>query len=416
MLNLVITAGAAASILGALYNFVLLPLRGVFGGPFEDFNAYSQAAHNVAAGLSPYAGFDPSSIVMSGFDYPPFAAVLLRPLAALSAHSQRVLWMWLAVAALVAGAVIMARALLPATWPRSRIGVLAALTFPPATYNLWLGQMNTLIFLLVAIALSDYLAGRRTRCGMVLGFAAGIKLAPIVLLVVLARRGWWRGVAAGLGAAALTVALGIAALGWSVTHEFLARVLPSLSRDNGWIYNQTWNGVVNRLAVHSVLSPGQPLGWSRLVTIAVSLVTVAAVLLAVGRDRRTRAERGVEFACGVVAMLVIGTMNWYSVYVNLLIPIAAVFALAYERRRQGRVLAGWALAALVVVGGVSAAAIAAMTMQGIVSLSQGALWWLFLQACSLPTLLTAGLLIVMMRELRSGRRPAASIRVAAPAR
>ncbi len=414
--HVLVTAGAIAAVIGAVYNFVVLPLAGSFTGPFEDFGAYAGAAHAVATGTSPYAAFGGATIVMTGYDYPPFAAVLLRPLAFLSARWQELVWLWISLAALVGGAVIAARALLPTTWPRARAGVFVALTFPAATYNLWHGQMNTVIFLLLAMALSDYLSGHRTRCGVILGVAAGIKIAPVVLLIVLVRRGWWRGALAGVATGAATVAIGVGALGWSVTRQYLTSVLPVLNRDNGWIYNQTWNGVVNRLAQHSVLTVDAPSFALHAIATTLSLVTVAALLVAVrGRGyERTRAERGAEFACGVVVMLLVGSIAWYPVYVHLLIAIAAAVGLAHERGRLRRALLGWSVAALIGVGVVGGAAIAAIGVTGIDTHSSGPTWWLFLQACSLPALLATGLLVVMVRRLRAGTNPPL-VRGAAPA-
>jgi alpha-1,2-mannosyltransferase len=401
-LSLVITAAAIAASVAAVYNFVLVPVFGHFAGAFEDFAAYSQAAHAVATGATPYANFDSGTIVMSGFDYPPFAALLLRPLDFLSRRWQEIVWLWLSLGALVAGVVITARALLPAAWPRARIGLVVALTFPPATYNLWHGQMNLVIFLLLAVALSDYLSGRRTHCGAVIGVAASIKLAPILLLVVLARRGWWRAVAAGVGTAAAAAVLAVATLGWTVTHQYITSVLPVLNRDNGWIYNQTWNGVVSRLDQHSVLAADAASLWVHALATALSVGTVAALWFAVRKAHRTRAERGVEFACGIVAMLLVGSIAWYPVYVHLLIALAAAAGLAYERGLHRRALAGWTVAALVGIGVIGAAVIAAISMESIVSISSGPLWWFFLQACSLPALLAAGLLVTMVRALRGG--------------
>jgi alpha-1,2-mannosyltransferase len=403
IISLLLTAGAIAAVIGAAYNFILLPLLGSFTGPFEDFGAYSGAAHAVATGTSPYASFGGTTIVMTGFDYPPFAAVVLRPLAFLSTRWQELTWLWIALGALVGGAVITARALLPASWPRARIGIFVALTFPPATYNLWHGQMNTVIFLFLALALSDYLSGHRTRCGVILGVAAGIKIAPVVLLLVLVRRGWWRAALAGVAAGAATVAIGIGALGWSVTHQYLTSVLPVLNRDNGWIYNQTWNGVVSRLFQHSVLTVDAPSVWLHGAATTLSLLTVGALLFAVSGRERTRAERGAEFACGLTVMLLVGSIAWYPVYVHLLIAIAAAIGLAHERGRLGRGLVGWSAAALVGVGAVGGAAIAALSVAGIGSVSSSPAWWLFLQACSLPALLATALLVALVRALRSHR-------------
>jgi hypothetical protein len=416
MVSLLLTVGAIAASISAAYNFVVVPLIGSFAGPFEDFSAYAYAAHAVAAGTSPYGAFDGASIVMAGYDYPPFAAVVLRPLAALSTRWQEIVWLWLSLSALVAGAVITARALLPATWPRARLAVVVALTFPPATYNLWHGQMNTIIFLLLSLALADYLSGHRTRCGIILGVAGGIKLAPLLLLLLLARRGWWRGVLAGAATGATTLAVGLVALGWPVTKQYLTTILPVLSRDNGWIYNQSWNGVVNRLASHSVLGVGPASPWLHVLVTALSLGTVALVLLAVSPRVRTRAGRGAEFACGVAAMLLVGTIAWYPMYVHLLIVLAAAAGLAHERGRGWQALIGWSIAALVGIGVVGGIAIEAITLAGIGTLASGPLWWIFLQACSVPTVLAVGLLAALVRSLRARPATEPAVRGAALAR
>jgi alpha-1,2-mannosyltransferase len=275
--------------------------------------------------------------------------------------------------------------------------------------------MNTIIFLLLAVALSDYLSGHRSRCGVVLGIAAGIKIAPIVLLLVLLRRGWWRGALTGAATGAATLAVGVAALGWSVTHQYLTSVLPVLNRDNGWIYNQTWNGVVNRLVGHSVLTVDSPSTWLHIAGTGLSVATVAIVMVAVSSRPRTRAERGVEFACGVTAMLLAGAIAWYPIYVHLLIAIAAAAGLAHERGNLGQALATWSGAALLGIGLVGGAAIAALTIQEIDAISSGPLWWLFLQACSLPAILAVGLLATMARALRDRPTPSSAFRLAAPA-
>ncbi|TMB92521.1 MAG: hypothetical protein E6J45_02020, partial [Chloroflexi bacterium] len=51
----------------AVKSFVVDPLTGHFAGSFEDFAAYMGAARSMAHGGSPYAQFDPSTVVMGGF-------------------------------------------------------------------------------------------------------------------------------------------------------------------------------------------------------------------------------------------------------------------------------------------------------------------------------------------------------------
>ena len=66
---------------------------------------------------------------------------------------------------------------------------------------------------------------------------------------------------------------------------------------------------------------------------------------------------------------------------------------------------------------IGGAAIAALSVQGVHVLSNGVLWWVFLQACSLPAVLAAGLLITIVSALRERQPvPRGAVRVAAPAR
>jgi hypothetical protein len=147
-----------------------------------------------------------------------------------------------------------------------------------------------------------------------------------------------------------------------------------------------------------------------------SVATIAIVMVAVSSRPRTRAERGVEFACGVTAMLLAGAIAWYPIYVHLLIAIAAAAGLAHERGRLGQALATWSGAALLGIGLVGGAAIAALTIQEIDAISSGPFWWLYLQACSLPAILAVGLLLTMVRALRDRPAPSSTFRVAALAR
>jgi hypothetical protein len=76
---------------------------------------------------------------------------------------------------------------------------------------------------------------------------------------------------------------------------------------------------------------------------------------------------------------------------------------------------GWAAAALVGVGLVGGVAVAAIAAAGIGAFSTSPTWWVFLQACSLPALLAAALLLCMANALRP-RGQTAALRAAALAR
>jgi hypothetical protein len=160
-----------------------------------------------------------------------------------------VVWLWLTLACAVTGAIVVARTALPSSWPRVELAVLAAIAFAPATYNYWHGQINPVIFLLLAISYWAYVRDRQVTAGVLLGLAAGIKIAPVIFLIILIRRRWWRGTAAMASTGVVTLALGTLTVGGGATITFFSKVFPGLNRATGWIYDQSLGGAISRLAV-----------------------------------------------------------------------------------------------------------------------------------------------------------------------
>lgn len=399
--RLLLRVAVVAAALVALKAFAFDPLTGHFTGSFEDFSVYLGAARSVAAGGSPYAHFDPGTVVMSGFIYPPFAAVLVSPLAAFGDRAAVSLWLLLELFCTIVAAVILARTALPKAWPRVELGVLAALTFAPATYNYWHGQINPLIFLLLVLAYHAYVRDRDIVCGVCIGVAAGIKLAPIVLVLLLLRRHLWRGAATALVTGALTVVVGFVVVGASASHTFLTSVLPALNRATGWIYNQSLGGLVSRLGGQSVLQV-QP--TSVAVTVVSGVAALAVLALAtwtVRRGRRTSGERGAEFGLGVTAMMLAGSISWFPHFTYLLIPLFAGVGLVATRGwRTERRLAIALAATLIVFGVVVPATLAQLDAGWLVALSHTRAWWPVLQLFSLPCVAVIWLLVALASSVR----------------
>jgi alpha-1,2-mannosyltransferase len=398
----------------ALKAFIIDPISGHFTGSFEDFSVYLGAARSIAAGGSPYAHFDPGSVVMSGFIYPPFAAVLISPLGALGDRAAVSIWLVLELVCTIAAAVVLARTALPKGWPRVELGLLAALTFAPATYNYWHGQINPLIFLLLVLAYQAYVRDRDIVCGVCIGLAAGIKLAPIVLVLLLLRRRFWGGALAAVVTGALTAVVGFLVLGAGASQTFLASVFPALNRATGWIYNQSLGGLVSRLGGQSVLRV-QPTSLAVTAgSIAAAVAVLAVATWTVRAGRRTTQERGAEFGLGVTAMMLAGSISWFPHFTYLLIPLFATVGLIASRGwRIERKLAIAAAATLLVFALVAPAAIARLDVNW-VALSHSAAWWPLLQLFSLPCLAAVWLLVALARSLHASgaervdreRRPA----------
>jgi alpha-1,2-mannosyltransferase len=390
----------------ALKSFVIDPLTGHFSGSFEDFSAYMGAARSMAHGGSPYAQFDPTTVVMGGFVYPPFAALLIRPLALLTDRQALSVWLVLTLACGVAGAVIVARTALPTWWPRDELAVLAALAFAPVAYNYWHGQINPLVFLLLAVAFRAYVQDREVPAGIALGLAAGIKVAPAVLIVLLLRRRWWRGSIAMAATAGLTVLAGYAALGGAVTQAFLQTVFPTLNRGPGWIYNQSLGGVMARIGERSVLRVDAPSLAIQVAGLISGLALLALTASVTRPARRDAGERGLEFGLGVMAMLLAGSLAWFPHFTHLLIPLFACLGFAGARGwANERPLLFAAVATTVAFGLLAPLAISLLDIRWMSSLSGTGLWWPFLQLTSLPAVSALWLAAVMAGRLTGWARP-----------
>jgi alpha-1,2-mannosyltransferase len=404
---------ALASLIAGFLTFVVAPLQDRFSGSLFDFHVYLDGARAAAHHADMYAVFlqQLQNPQLSGFDYPPVVAWLLEPLTWLPLRVSAIVWIWLMLACTAAGCVVLSRTVLPRSWPRLELAALATFVFAPATFNLRLGQMEPVVFLLLVGALVTWMRGRRLTCGVLIGLAASLKLAPLVLIVLLLRRRWWGAALATVATAAGTTIVGVLALGAGPIAEYITRVLPALARQDGWVYNQSLGGVVNRVADHAVLTiqPEVLLIAACSTALGIAVLAVAALLTRPGE--RSGPVRGMEFACGLLAMLLAGSITWYLHYVLLLIPLFVVAGyLAAGVARQPSRLGGTAFACLLITG-IGGAFLADASFVNVLLSKQGSLlWWPFLQLTSLPALSVLALFAACAVSFRGPRRLALGAR------
>jgi len=405
----VLRAAALATAAGGGWIFVVAPLLGHFGGWFEDFAAYLGAAQAAAA----HADIYPSTlqqhpnVAFAGLDfiYPPFALVLLMPLTWVPAQSAATIWLLLDVAATLTACILLARTVLPATWPRVELAIIATFLYGASTYNFWHGQMNPFILLLLVLGLRSWIRGQEVRCGVLIAVAAAIKVAPIVLILLLLRRRWWQGAAACAATFLLLAGAGIAAFGLHSTMEYVSSVLPLLSSDDGWLYIQSWDGVVNRLADHSVLVFQPEVVAIRAAVLALSAGSVLLAAWPVRPQRISVEARAGQFGAGVVAMLLAGSITWYAHDVHLLIAFAAAAVLVARHAPGHRALLS-ALGATVFCYAVGVPVlIANASMDRLIALQHTGWWYPMLALTSLPAIASGVLLLTLVRAVRPQPEP-----------
>ena len=207
------------------------------------------------------------------FTYPPFAALVMVPPALLPAWLADALWTGASVGALAAVVALVRRSLgRPAPGWLVALLTLGALALEPVWQNLTFGQVN--VFLMLAV-LVDLLRPERRWSGVLVGIAAGVKLTPlvfVVLLVLVGRRaaaGRAMLAFAGTVAAGFAVAPASAATYWTDRLVDAGRVGPPALAHNQSVY-----GALTRL----LDGPPPTLLW----------LTVAGLLSLRGAGRRRR--------------------------------------------------------------------------------------------------------------------------------
>jgi alpha-1,2-mannosyltransferase len=303
-----------AALAVAVQGFVRMLARPL-ADRLPDLHVYVTAVSSLVHGTSLY-GLHGS--LRSGFTYPPFAGLVLLPLAAVPETVSRIAWTALTILAAGGIALIVARAL-----PR-RLGPIAAvlpaltalvLASKPFQSNLRFGQVS--IFLTLAV-LADVIAldGHRWQ-GVLTGLAAAIKLTPLLFIPYLWLIGRRRAAALAAGTFAVASAVGFAILphdsaafwGTYLWHESYG--LPLAEGGNQSIY-----GVLLRAGAH-----GAALGllWAGLV----------AAVGALGLWRARRAwlggQRLLSLAVVGCASILVSPISWTHHQLWILLAAAGVF-------------------------------------------------------------------------------------------
>ncbi len=266
-------------------------------GDFTDLLVYQHGGQTLLDGLPLLETDEPVNGLP--FTYPPFAAVVMVPLAPLPAWVAAALWTGVSVGALAAVVVVVRRPLGRPT-PGWLVAVLTAgaLALEPVWQNLTFGQVNLILMLAVLV---DLLGPSRRWSGVLVGIAAGVKLTPLVFVVLLVLVGRRTAAGRAILAFAGTVAVGFAVAPGSSATYWTERLLdatrvgpPALA------HNQSVYGTLTRL----LDEPPPTLLW---LAIAGPLA-LAVLLVAAGWWRR--GDRVLGTCLAALAMLLASPISW----------------------------------------------------------------------------------------------------------
>ncbi|WP_410642622.1 glycosyltransferase 87 family protein [Amycolatopsis sp. lyj-346] len=266
------------------------------------------------------------------FTYPPFAAILLAPLAVLPYWAACLALTLLTLGVLAVVLVTVLRALgARCDWRRVAALLLAAEVLEPVLRTLYAGQIDLL--LLVLVVLDVLVDTPRWPRGLLIGLAAAVKLTPAVfLLYFLLRRD---------GRAAVTAVvtfLAATALGFLVAGADSVRYWTGALWDTGRVGEPTYAGnqsLLGLLARAGVPAEARTAWW-------LPLVAVVVLLTAWGVRRALAAgEPAVALGLNAIGGLLVSPISWTHHWVWAVVVLLGWAELARRTRRRGfAVLAG----------------------------------------------------------------------------
>ena len=284
-------------------------------GRFPDLHVYRGAVESLLHGQGLYDFAAPNG---DPFTYPPFAAVVLIPIAWVPEVVMEISWFLLEVGALIWLALIVSRVRFPGSSSRAAPWLALGLAISaPAGSNIEFGQISVFVLCMLAATV----LGRSG--GVPLGLSASVKLLPAAAIPFLFVQRRPRAALVAL-ATFLVASSALWVLLPTESARFWLKELPSGTAygDTSLVGNQSLLAVLQRA--------GLPDGAGR----AVWLVASAALAVwAIARARRMHPDRRIETLVVIAAVVVVASpVSW--THHQLLLVLAALWPVSHRRWRQ----------------------------------------------------------------------------------
>jgi hypothetical protein len=225
-------------------------------------------------------------------------------------------------------------------------------------------QVNVVLFALVLGGLYLQATRRPALGGFLVGFAAAIKVMPLVVVAYLAYRRRWRAAAAAAVATAGFSLSPVLVFGWDRYRDYLETWLGVVA--TGWgvgRMNQSVAAMWDRLLGHGLRplatpgiddlpGSGAPLPFAALL-VSAALVAAGALVAWRGRPRPDGWTALAEWSAVLLAGAVFGPVTWKSYLIVALLPNTLLFAVCLASRLDAVTRGGAALVLAVafVLGG-----------------------------------------------------------------
>jgi alpha-1,2-mannosyltransferase len=317
-------------------------------GSYTDFVQEWLSARNYWAGDPVYLPQREALLRRTGVDltefdrelpwnaHPPVAVLVALPFGLVADYdAAHLAWNLVTFPLLPLALLLVARELnLRVPWWGALAGAALLIGWNAVQYQLYHGQLNCLMALLLVLAWVADRRGAEGAAGALAGAAAAAKLFPGLLLVYFVAARKWRAAGALVAVAAALNLVALAAFGFAAFETYARDVVPSLGVFRRAWLNVSLTGYFTRL--------GDALGAPRAgpaVALCAQALTVLAVWVAARRARDARA-RDRAFALAAVGMVLASPVAWTHYFVLVSFPLLV----AWARPPRGAALGALALA------------------------------------------------------------------------
>jgi Glycosyltransferase family 87 len=311
-----------------------------------DFYSYYIGAAAIQQGKPIYAFETYQSVVESVgirhaglYLYPPTLALFIQPALLVSPYVGSLIWLALNVGILI---VVVGLLLCQSNIrdPRMKAGLLLLpVVFTPTLMGLYLGQVNVLVFVLIALAYLAFIDRRPRISGVLLAVSAWIKLWPIVLIAYFVWKREWKAVSGAILGLLLIGVLTFAFIGVEQTTSFFTERLPEISQgtqpDLDHL-NQSIPGIFAKMFAPSseyviplIQSPTLAQLGSRIAILFLIITTI--ILCSWPITLKDREQFSTEFTLVVIAAMLITGRLFES---NLILLLPAYFFIAEQLQQE----------------------------------------------------------------------------------
>ena len=281
--------------------------------------------------------------------YPPTLAMLILPALLVSPYVASLIWLGLNIALLILGVgLLLWQSDIRDHWMRLAL-LLLPVVFTPTLMSLYLGQVNVLVFVLIALAYLAFVQRRPHISGGLLALSPWIKLWPIILIAYFLWKREWKVVLGAILGLLLIGMLTFAVVGAEQTTSFFTDRLPEIAQgtqpDLDHL-NQSIPGIFAKMFAPSskyvlplIQSPTLAQQGSRIAVLLLMVTTI--ILCSWPIPLKDREQFSTEFTLVVIAAMLITGRLFES---NLILLLPAYFFIAEQLQQDPST--GWSRFAL----------------------------------------------------------------------